>query len=73
MIQPDGSFRRILRSVVLGPLAEIPTRRAARLLLLKHVSDLNTGESRPEGTITFGSFVAEQFDKAILPTLKYET
>lgn len=73
VIQPDGSVQRVLRSEVLGPVSEIATRRAARLLLLNRVALLNSGQRRAEGTMTFGTFVAEQFEPGILPTLKYAT
>ncbi len=73
VIQPDGSVQRVLRSEVLGPVSEIATRRAARLLLLNRIALINSGQRRAEATITFGAFVAQQFEPGILPTLKYAT
>jgi len=72
VIQRDGSVHRVLRSEVLGSVSEIATRRAARSLL-NRISLLNSGHRRAEGTMTFGSFVAEQFEPGILPTLKNAT
>lgn len=34
---------------------------------------LNSGQRRAEVTMTFGTFVAEQFEPGVLPTLKYAT
>jgi hypothetical protein len=73
VIQPDGSVQRVLRSEVLGPVTEITTKRAARLLLLNRIALINSGQRRAEATMTFGAFVAQQFEPGILPTLKYAT
>lgn len=73
VIQPDGSVQRVLRSEVLGPVSELATRRAARLVLLNRITLLNSGQRRAEATMTFGTFVTAQFEPGILPTLKYAT
>jgi integrase len=73
MIQPDGAVLRVLRSETLGPVSEIAGRREARVLLQNRLASLNSGQRRAEATMTFGTFVAEQFVPDILPTLKYAT
>ena len=73
VIQPDGVILRVLRSETLGPVSEIAGRREARILLQNRLASLNSGQRRAEATMTFGTFVAEQFEPDILPTLKYAT
>jgi len=73
VIQPNGAVLRVLRSETLGPVSEIAGRREARILLQNRLASLNSGQRRAEATMTFGTFVAEQFEPDILPTLKYAT
>lgn len=73
VIQSDGAVLRVLRSETLGPVSEIAGRREARILLQNRLASLNSGQRRAEATMTFGTFVAEQFEPDILPTLKYAT
>jgi integrase len=73
VIQPDGAVLRVLRSETLGPVSEIAGRREARILLQNRLALVNSGQRRPEITMTFGNFVVERFEPDILPTLKYAT
>jgi integrase len=73
VILADGSTGRVMRSVVLGPVSEIPGRREARRLLDAHLNPLNQGQYRPEGTMLFSRFIAQCFDPGVLPTLKFAT
>lgn len=73
MIRSDGAVIRVLRSETLGPVSEITSRREARILMQRRLVSLNSGQRRAEGTMTLGSFVAEQFEPGILPTLKFAT
>jgi integrase len=73
VIQPDGTLGRVLRSEVLGLVAQIPTRREARELLQTRLTPINQGRHRPQSTMTFGAFVEEQFRTAVVPTLKFST
>jgi integrase len=73
VIQPDGAVLRVLRSETLGPVSEIAGRREARILLQNRLALVNSGQRRPEITMTFGNFVMERFEPDILPTLKYAT
>lgn len=73
VIQADGAIQRVLRSETLGPVSEIAGRSEARMLLQNRLASLNSGQRRAEATMTFGTFVAEQFIPDILPTLKYAT
>ncbi|NIV39789.1 MAG: tyrosine-type recombinase/integrase [Anaerolineae bacterium] len=70
MIRPDGSLGRVMRSIMLGPVSEIPSRREARKLLEARLRPLNEGRLRPQATVTFGQFVEEQWKPAVLPLLK---
>ena len=73
IVQPDGTARRSLRSAVLGPVSELPTRRDARKILDRILHPLNQGKRRPEASVTFGSFVSEKFEPIAMPTFKFST
>jgi integrase len=69
----DGRVRRVRRSLVLGTLASIPTRRQARVLLDAKLCDLNAGRRQPQSAMPFRNFIEEVWQPAILPTMKYST
>lgn len=69
----DGTIQRIRRSLVLGTLAGIPTRRQAQVLLDAKLCDLNAGRRQPESAILFRNFIEEVWQPAILPTMKFST
>jgi integrase len=73
VIRPDGKLGRVLRSEVLGPVSEIRSQREARQLLQSRIAPINQGRHRPQSTMTFGAFVEEQFQTAVMPTLKFST
>jgi integrase len=72
VVQPDGTLGKVLRSEVLGPVSEL-SKYEARKLLERHLRPINEGRHRPQSTITFAAFVAEHFEPAVLPTLKFST
>src|SRR6266513_882309 len=69
----DGTVQRVRRSLVLGTLASIPTRRQARVLLDAKLCDLNAGRRQPQSAMPFRTFIEEVWQPAILPTMKYST
>jgi len=69
----DGRLQRIRRSIVLGTLANIPTRRRARALLDAKLCDLNSGRRQPQSAMPFKTFIEEVWRPAILPTMKFST
>lgn len=69
VIQPDGTFRRVLRAEVLGLVTEF-SEREARNKLAVLLRPINEGKYRPEATITFGQFVKECWEPAVVPHLK---
>jgi integrase len=73
VIRPDGTLGRVLRSEVLGPVSEIRSQREARQLLQSRIAPINQGRHKPQSTMTFGAFVEEQFQTAVMPTLKFST
>ena len=68
-----GDLGRVQRSVVLGDVAEFPTRRHAQMRLDEHLRPVNQGTSRPEGSMNFGAFAETQWTALVLPTLKLST
>jgi len=73
VLRPDGTPGRVLRSEVIGLVAEIPTRRESRKLLDARLRPINQGQHRPQSTVTLAQFVAAQFEPGVLPTLKFAT
>jgi integrase len=69
----DGKVGRILRSVVLGSVADLPTRRDAQVRLDEELRGVNQGTVRPESSMLLGTFAEEQWKTLVLPTLKLST
>ena len=69
VIRADGTVGRVLRSEVLGPVSEIPKREALKLLEAR-VRQIHDGRQRPKANISFEQFVREQWERAVMPTLK---
>ena len=68
----DGKVGRILRSVVLGAVADLPTRKDAQVRLDEELRAVNQGTVRPESSMLFGTFAEEQWKTLVLPTLNEE-
>ena len=73
VIQVDGKRGRIQRSVVLGLVSEIPTRRQARTLLDDRLRPLNQGRHQPQSIMRFRRFAEGQWSSLLLPTFKLST
>ncbi len=73
VIQADGSEGRMNRSVVLGLVSEIPTRRQAQALLEQRLRPLNQGLQQPQSVMLFRDYVEDEWSSLILPTLKLST
>lgn len=73
VLREDGSVGRMLRSVVLGSVADLPTRADAQTRLEEQLRPLNQGSARPEATMAFGTFAETQWQTLVLPTLKLST
>ena len=69
----DGRLQRIRRSIVLGALASIPTRRRAQALLDAKLCDLNAGRHQPQSAMRFDRFIEDVWRPTILPTMKFST
>lgn len=69
VIGPDGTFKRVLRAEVLGFVTELSEREARNKLVLL-LRPINEGKYRPEATITFGQFLKECWEPAVVPQLK---
>ena len=69
MIEPNGTTKRVLRSQVLGLVNELSEREAHNRVgvLLRPI---NEGKYRPEATMTFGQFLIECWESAVVPHLK---
>ena len=69
----SGQLGRLHRSVVLGAVAELPTKRHALTKLEEQLRPVNQGTGRPEASMRFGVFVESQWSVLVLPTLKLST
>jgi hypothetical protein len=70
---PNGQIARVNRSEILGPLADIPTRRIAQRLVESRLRAINQRIYRPKTTMTFRDFVETQWKPNLLPTFKLST
>jgi integrase len=73
VIGSENKLGRIRRSVVLGTVAEIPTRREAQQLLDDLLRKSNRGEHRPQAILTFKNFVEDHWKSDVYPTLKFSS
>ncbi len=69
VIGEDGTLHRTQRTVVLGPVADL-SRREARSLLQKRVSEINQGRHRARPMMTFEKFAKEHWQPGTLLALK---
>jgi integrase len=69
LIREDGSLHRTQRTVVLGSVIDL-SRREARSLLQKRVSEINQGRHRPRPVMTFEKFAKEHWQPCALLALK---
>ena len=72
-ISPDGRPLRVRRSVVLGPVSEIGSRRAAQAKFTELLRPINRGWQKPKAMLTFGEFVMEQWQPKALCLYKLST
>jgi hypothetical protein len=68
-----GQLGRLHKSVVLGTIADLPTKRHALTKLDEHIRPVNQGTTRPEASMSFGVFAESQWSALVLPTLKLST
>jgi integrase len=71
VIGTEGKLERVRRSEVLGPVADIPTRRQAEQILSDRLRGINSGDYRPQSSCTLSDFVHRTWFPEVLPTLKY--
>jgi integrase len=69
VIREDGTLDRTQRTVVLGALTEL-SRREARSLLQKRVSEINQGRHRVRSVMTLEKFAREHWQAGALLALK---
>jgi integrase len=73
ILLPDGTIGRMRRGILLGSVADLPTRRDAQVRLDERLRLINQGAVRPESIIGFGAFVEQQWKVLVLPTFKRTT
>jgi integrase len=73
VLQADGVVGQVQRSVVLGRVTDLPTRRQAQAALDERVGPINRGQHVPQSVVTFGDFAEREWKRLVLPTLKLST
>jgi len=66
---PQGGDRRILRSVVIGTKADIPTKRLAQRELERRLASINSPDYRPTVALSFSELVTK-WEAMVLPSYK---
>ncbi len=69
VIEPNGTIKRVLRSQVLGLVNELSEREAHNRVSVLF-RPINEGKYRPEATMTFGQFLNECWEPAVVPHLE---
>ncbi len=59
--------------MVIGSVADLPTRRHAQVRVDEQLRAINQGTARPESSMRFGTFAEEPWKTLVLPTLKLST
>jgi integrase len=73
VINADGTMGRMRRSLVIGTVAALTTRRLAMHALSERLLLLNNGSQHPQAIRTLKDFVQMDWEPVVLPTLKYAT
>jgi len=68
-----GACQTVRRSVIVGTVADLPTRRDAENAFANFVRRVNTKDVCGQLTCTFGEFAGRSWLPEVLPTLKYST
>jgi integrase len=70
VMQPDNTIGRVMRSEVLGQVTKSFNRSAALNLLEEKLRPVNQGRQKPQSNVSFEQFVREQWERAVVPTMK---
>lgn len=73
VVGPEGKPERLRRSEILGPVADMPTRREAQQVLSDRLRSINSGDYRPQSTWTLKSFIQDRWWPEVQPTIKHST
>lgn len=73
VVGQDGKTERLRRSEVLGPVADMPTRREAQQVLSDRLRSINSGDYQPQLTWTLKSFIQDRWWPEVQPTIKHST
>jgi integrase len=70
---PEGSVSAVRRSVILGTIEELPSKREAERELWERLQLLNAGKQGPSGSMTLRKFADEVWKPSVFPSLKLST
>ena len=70
---PEGKLQHVRRSILLGPVAEIGTRRAALNRMAELLRPINSDRHKPKAIVTFRQFVKDHWEPKILCLFKPST
>jgi hypothetical protein len=70
VLQTNGTTKRVLRAEVLGLVSEL-SEREARNKMAMLLRPINEGRYKTEATITFGQFIKECWEPAVVSSVRY--
>lgn len=73
VLLPNGTVGKTRKSVVLGSVAEVGTKRQAMVMAEESLRKFNGGEFRPQSIMTFDQFVRDRWIPAAMPLLSRQT
>ncbi|HKV26719.1 MAG TPA: site-specific integrase [Candidatus Acidoferrales bacterium] len=73
VLLPNGRVGKTRKSVVLGPVSEIGTKKQVMMTAESCLRQVNDGQYRPQSIMTFDQFVRERWIPAAMPLLDPET
>jgi integrase len=70
---PEGSVSAVRRSVILGSVEELPSKREAERELWERLQSINAGKQGPSGSMMLRKFADEVWKPSVFPSLKLST
>ncbi len=73
VLGPNMTVKRMRRTVILGPVAQVGSKREAQRVLERILQGVNSGQHCPRAVMTFAEFLDREWQPAILPTYRAST
>jgi Phage integrase, N-terminal SAM-like domain len=70
---PEGCVSAVRRSVILGSVEELPSKREAERELWERLQSINAGKQGPSGSMMLRKFADKVWKPSVFPSLKLST